>query len=238
MMNDDTTIVDDEPPCKDSSEQAVGSKPAKRRSWRAILIALHRDIGFLCVGLTLLYAISGIAMNHRHQWNPNQSEQQMQLQVGSAGQLLTGQIGQERVKLLDADATQMTPQEEKLLVSEIMKRTQRTEAPGNTMWQGPGLIRLFFGARGTDIIEYEPKSGQLRHVLRKNRVALREMNFLHRNSLDKSWTWIGDIYAVLLAFLAISGAIVIRGKRGLKGWGSVYLVVGLLVPIIFILIMR
>lgn len=238
MMNDETKVVDEKPPCSNSSELAATSKAPKCRSWRAILIALHRDIGFLCVGLTLLYAISGIAMNHRHQWNPNQSEQEMQLQVGSAGQLLTGQIAQERVKQLDADVTQMTQQEEKMLISEIMKRTQRTEAPTNTMWQGPKLIRLFFGARGNDIVEYEPQSGQVRHVLRKNRVALRDMNFLHRNSLDKSWTWIGDIYAILLAFLAISGAIVIRGKRGLKGWGSVYLLVGLLVPIIFIWIMR
>ena len=31
----------------------------------------HRDIGYLIAGLTLIYALSGIALNHKHDWNPN-----------------------------------------------------------------------------------------------------------------------------------------------------------------------
>ena len=31
----------------------------------------HRDIGYLIAGLTIIYAISGIALNHKHDWNPN-----------------------------------------------------------------------------------------------------------------------------------------------------------------------
>ena len=32
--------------------------------WRKINLVLHRDIGYLCVGLTLAYSISGITLNH------------------------------------------------------------------------------------------------------------------------------------------------------------------------------
>jgi hypothetical protein len=31
----------------------------------------HRDIGYLITGLTIIYALSGIALNHKHNWNPN-----------------------------------------------------------------------------------------------------------------------------------------------------------------------
>ena len=40
-------------------------------NWRKWNHALHRDIGYLCIGLTLVYALSGIAVNHIRDWNPN-----------------------------------------------------------------------------------------------------------------------------------------------------------------------
>ncbi len=43
--------------------------------WRKKLFVLnrsfHRDIGYFCVGLILIYAISGIAVNHIDSWNPS-----------------------------------------------------------------------------------------------------------------------------------------------------------------------
>ena len=32
---------------------------------------LHRDLGYLFVGMIIVYALSGIAINHRKDWNPN-----------------------------------------------------------------------------------------------------------------------------------------------------------------------
>ena len=40
------------------------------RKWSRIL---HRDIGYFFIGTTLIYAISGIALNHMSDWNPNYS---------------------------------------------------------------------------------------------------------------------------------------------------------------------
>lgn len=48
------------------------SNPAKQpRPWRLALRGLHRDAGFLAVGLTFVYAISGIALNHIDDWDPS-----------------------------------------------------------------------------------------------------------------------------------------------------------------------
>ena len=38
------------------------------RKWSRIL---HRDIGFFFIGTTILYGLSGIALNHLSDWNPN-----------------------------------------------------------------------------------------------------------------------------------------------------------------------
>ena len=38
--------------------------------WRKWNIAIHRDFGYFFFGMTLIYAISGIALNHLDDWNP------------------------------------------------------------------------------------------------------------------------------------------------------------------------
>ena len=42
-----------------------------RKRWRAWLRAVHRDVGYLVVGLTVIYALSGLAINHLKDWDPN-----------------------------------------------------------------------------------------------------------------------------------------------------------------------
>jgi uncharacterized protein len=40
----------------------------KWRKWNNII---HRDLGYLMVGLSIIYAVSGIMLNHKHDWNPS-----------------------------------------------------------------------------------------------------------------------------------------------------------------------
>ena len=46
---------------------------AVKRRWRGWLRAIHRDLGYLAVGLTVIYALSGLAINHigTDGWDPN-----------------------------------------------------------------------------------------------------------------------------------------------------------------------
>jgi uncharacterized protein len=39
--------------------------------WRVWNRVVHRSLGYLCAGLTLVYAASGLAVNHVADWNPN-----------------------------------------------------------------------------------------------------------------------------------------------------------------------
>ena len=51
----------------------------KIRKWNRII---HRDLGYLAVGLTLIYAISGFVVNHVQDWNPNYEISHVQANVG------------------------------------------------------------------------------------------------------------------------------------------------------------
>ena len=50
--------------------------------WRKLVIATHRDVGYFFAGLTVIYAISGIAVNHIEDWNPNYVIRTDTVQVG------------------------------------------------------------------------------------------------------------------------------------------------------------
>ena len=39
--------------------------------WRKLIIATHRDVGYFFAGLTVIYAVSRVAVNHIDDWNPN-----------------------------------------------------------------------------------------------------------------------------------------------------------------------
>src|SRR5262245_7279719 len=58
--------------------------PPKRLPWRRWLRSLHRDVGYLAVGMTVIYAGSGLAVNHIGQWDPNFTPWQRSAQVGHA----------------------------------------------------------------------------------------------------------------------------------------------------------
>jgi len=46
----------------------TGLWPLVKKRWRAWLRAFHRDFGYLAIGFTVIYAISGIAQNHIEDW--------------------------------------------------------------------------------------------------------------------------------------------------------------------------
>jgi hypothetical protein len=58
-------------------------EPTRSRRWRPWLRALHRDLGYLAVGLTFVYALSGLAVNHIADWDPNFDNYERELRVAT-----------------------------------------------------------------------------------------------------------------------------------------------------------
>lgn len=178
-------------------------------SWRRWNYLLHRDIGFLCIGLTLLYAISGVAVNHIQQWNPSYSVERVETNIGPV-------VGN------PADAaTALT----------ILERLSEPGKLESSYRPDRNSLQLFVEGRS---ITVDLPSGHVVHDRAIPRPVLREMNFLHLNHPKKAWTWFADLYAVALAFLAISGLFMLRRKtlrRGLVLTG-----IGVVIPVFFLIL--
>jgi hypothetical protein len=176
-------------------------------NWRYWNSVLHRDIGFLCIGLTLVYVISGVAVNHIGDWNPSYSVERIETNIGT----VTGN---------PTDAA---------TIQSILARLGETGRLEGRYRPDPHHLQLFVEGRS---ILVNLASGHVVHDRAVPRPGLREMNFLHLNHPKKSWTWAADLYAVALGFLAVSGLLMIRRKTMRRG--IVLTGIGVAVPLLFL----
>ena len=179
-------------------------------SWRKWNHALHRDIGFICVGLTLLYALSGIAVNHVRDWNPNYRIERSLVAIGPV----------QPAGIINADT-----------VHSIMQRLGEQKYAESFFQPDPENVWIYVEGR---VIKAHLPSGKVEQERFERRPFWYPLNFLHLNHAKGGWTWMADLYAVALAFLAISGLLMLRKKslrRGLLLTG-----VGTLIPVVYLLI--
>ncbi len=185
-------------------------RDARKRNWRPWLRALHRDLGYLGVGLTFVYALSGLALNHIASWDPNfkQINRTHQLSVP-----LTGSDEAVARSVLGA-----------LALSEPTRELYRAS---------PSQLDIVLDKR-TLHVDIERKvvveEGQ------EPRFFLRVANYLHLNRGKKAWSYIADAYAGALLFLAVSGLFMIPGKKGLLGRGALLVALGAAVPTLYVLL--
>jgi len=180
--------------------------------WRRLNHVLHRDIGYLCIGLTIIYAISGLVVNHTsHGFNPSYVIEKMTAEVTplkTAGQ---------------PDAA---------YVAKVLKELGETAALKNVAMLSPDTMRIFVEGNTIDV-----HTGTGKVALEKvtRRPVLFEMNYLHLNKPKGLWTWLADIYAVALLLVALTGMLMIRGKT--KWRGIILTGVGILGPILFLVVL-
>jgi uncharacterized protein len=70
----------------------------------------------------------------------------------------------------------------------------------------------------------------------RRRPVFFEVNYLHYNHTKFLWTWFSDIFAGGLIVLAITGLFVLRGKNGFRKRGIWFVLVGVLIPLAFLLV--
>ncbi len=171
---------------------------------------IHREIGYLAAGLTLVYAISGVAVNHAHHWNPNYRQGVETFRIEPVGDGPTEQI---RGLVL-----------ERLALDEPVKNVWRAK---------PDLLQVFVEGATLDV---DLIGGEVVRRGFVRRPLLSRLNFMHLNTGKGFWTWTADIFAVALALLAISGIFLVRGRRGLAGRGGLMLAVGIALPLVYLLL--
>jgi hypothetical protein len=183
-----------------------------KRSWRYWNIVLHRDIGYALAALTVVYAISGIAVNHIRDWNPNYKFERVEQQF-------------DPIPLADRES----------MVALAVERLDLPGPPRESFRPSPEVLQLFYEGWTAEVYAAEGRALVERP---KDRLFLRDFNFLHLNHAKGLWTFVADLYAGLLIFLAISGTIMLQGKKGLAGRGKWFVLIGLLIPLAFLLVLR
>ena len=183
---------------------AGGPGAGGRRNWRKLNNALHRDVGYLIVGLTIVYGVSGLAVNHRADWNPSYRMAKRALQI---------------------EPIQATERDE-------MVRQARAALgvgePRNVFRPDPDTLQLFFDRESFSI---DLPTGAVIVDGIRPRPVLYEMNQLHLNTPKGAWTWIADLYAAALLFVAATGLFVLKGKTGITGRGAWLTAIGTAIPI-------
>jgi hypothetical protein len=179
-----------------------------RKRWRAWLRAIHRDVGYAAVGLTFVYALSGIAINHIGQWDPNFKSVVTHHQL--AGKL---------------------PADEKLAVTQVMKELGVEEGVRDGYYDTDGTLLITTDER---TLVVDPKTLDTIEKAEEPRFFLRLANWLHYNRGKSAWTYIADGYAVFLLFLATSGVFMLKGKKGFLGRGAVLIAIGSSVPLLYV----
>jgi len=181
--------------------------------WRKWNNLLHRDIGYFFAGLTIIYAISGIAVNHISDWNPNYIIEREDIQL-------------KNIKLNNGKITDAK-------ISSILNRLSIKKRKYKKIYPKKDEVQLFFDNK-TVTINLTDKKVHYESIIK--RTIFYSFNKLHLNHIKGFWTYFADLYALALIFLAISGMFVLKGKKGLKWRGTILGTLGLLFPIIFLLI--
>lgn len=182
----------------------------RRFQWRGLLRTVHRDLGNLAIGLTLIYALSGIAVNHisTDGWDPNFTNYQRTHELGGP---LVG--------------------EDQAVADRVLERLNIRDKPNEIYRAAPAELEISFKQR---TLHVNTESGKVLDEGQNPRFFLRMANWLHLNRGKKAWTYVADGYAAALLLLAFSGMFMLPGRKGLIGRGGIFVVLGIAVPVIYV----
>jgi len=177
------------------------------KRWRGWLRAVHRDFGYLAIGFTVIYAVSGIAQNHIEDWGD-----------------VSYKASERTVQIAPITETEPTA----TAVGRVVAAAGLGE-PTSVTRAGDELRLEYKGGEKVTAI-----AGDVTVQTRERRAFIGVANWLHKARGKKAWKYIADVYALFLLYLAISGIFMIKGKLGLKWRGGTLIGAGVAVPALYV----
>jgi hypothetical protein len=181
-------------------------------NWRKWNRWLHRELGYLFFGMTVIYAISGIALNHHvaKHWDADVISRNESFTYPSA---------------LVRDSV------DRNILEEILAITGERRSYKNHYFPNDHRLMIYLDGGHIDV---DLRTGNIHLTTVRNRPLFREIDYLHYNKPKKLWTWFSDLFAFGLILMAISGIILLKGKKGITGHGGILTLAGILIPLLFL----
>lgn len=181
-------------------------------NWFRLNRSLHRDFGYLVIGFTLVFAVSGIALNHVRDWNPNYQVERIEREIVLASTLPETDLNKALLAAFPID-----------------------DAIKASYWESRQRYKLFFEGGGTLSLNFARNHAVFEKLT--ERPVFKQFNTLHLNEVKAGWIVFSDIYAGLLIFLSISALFMVKGKyspwRMRKGW---LVLSGIAIPLVYMFI--
>ncbi|MCX6288114.1 MAG: PepSY-associated TM helix domain-containing protein [Bacteroidetes bacterium] len=185
-------------------------QPKTLRRWNN---AIHRDLGYFFFGMTIIYALSGIILNHF-----------------KSGDFVHPDYSKRYEQLIVALPLNAVP--DKAYALKTLEQVHE-EKHFKSFVTGRGYVQIFFD-NGSLYIDLNNGKAELEE--KTPRYVLKEFNLLHYNNIKRWFTWFSDAYAVAMILLAITGLFILRGKNGIKWRGAALALIGIIIPAIIILL--
>lgn len=181
------------------------SKPSGSR-FRKFNSVIHRDFGYFFAALIIAYSISGIALNHVDEWNPDFI------------------IIKEEIKLSGSY------QKQDINPDVIREFSNRAGETSYRLYDFPSSrqVKIYY-KDATLMVDLQKGEGLYEKISR--RPFFYQVNVLHRNSVDW-WKWASDVFAAMLIIITISGLLMLRGANGFSGRGKWFFGAGFIPPVI------
>ena len=194
---------------KNKNSNSKVSFGVKFRKWSR---AIHRDLSFFFAGIIIIYAISGIALNHKRDFNPNYSISRQELTLTSK--------------------FPMAPNADRQTVDILLSQVKEQDAYAKHYYYEQQKMKVFL--KGGSSLDIDMNTGSAVYEKLQKRPLLNAFNQLHMNP-SRWWTWFSDIFAISLLIITITGMVMLKGSKGFFGRGGIEFIIGLLIPIIFLL---
>lgn len=175
-----------------------------KKNLRKWLRIIHRDLGYFVVGITLVYAISGIILNHK------------QPRIDPAYKTIVVEV--------DWESGLTATEFENYFSDHFSDYTLNKIVPDHNRYQ------LFLKS---GVGSYHLETGALKFEIYQKKPFVFFINKLHYNQ-KRYWTTPADFYAGALILLVLSGLIMVRGKKGLTGSGKWYVLAGIVLVVVYI----
>ncbi|MDR8525682.1 MULTISPECIES: PepSY-associated TM helix domain-containing protein [Shewanella] len=179
-------------------------------NWYRLNRSLHRDVGYLCIGLTLVFAISGIAVNHLRDWNPNYS-------IVRKVNIVPSLIGLNN---------------ETAIVDVMMNSFDVKQRIKANYWSSENELKVFLDDGSNLTANLMSGAIEFEHI--EERIIFKSLNRLHLNEAKQAWVIFSDAYALMLIFLATSALFMVKGKHSPRGRKGLLVLIGFLIPLFFI----